>query len=138
MIKRKPMQVVVEKIARLSGRKDEYDKALSDGNGFHIRALVDGYMPLVIEVLPNKEVSVAHYFTQNGDAMRDPEIVFESSMWMPIEVTMDPVGLYQRAEKGRYLSGLITLARTWASNLRDQGFLDAETVSFPSEKRIND
>src|SRR5258708_13550520 len=41
------------------------------------------WMRLVIEVLPDRGpdghvvVSVAHYGEQNGDAMRDPEMLFE-------------------------------------------------------------
>ncbi len=78
-------------------------------------------MRLVIEVVGKEEVSIAHYYTQNGDAMRDPEIVF-GVRWLPIEITQDPVGIYRRAEPGYYLRGVIGLADMWAMNIRQQGF----------------
>ena len=48
----------------------------------HVRLECKGFMPLVVEAIgPGPRglpmVSVAHYYTQNGDPMRDPEMVFE-------------------------------------------------------------
>src|SRR5262249_36593835 len=48
----------------------------------HGRLERKGFMPLVVEAIgPGPRglpmVSVAHYYTQEGDAMRDPEMVFE-------------------------------------------------------------
>ena len=56
----------------------------------------DGYMPVTVERLGDigegPQVSVAHYYRQNGDAMRDPEIVFwrgADGSWYPIQWTQD-------------------------------------------------
>ncbi len=109
---------------------------------------VSGYMPLCIEPVgvsldcgPNggAMVSVAHYYEQNGDLMRDPEMVFEVSgdVWTPLSFTQDNVGLYQeavRVDEGRVLVNpkrlrdLKSFARMWDKNLKDQGFLDAAKV----------
>jgi hypothetical protein len=42
-------------------------------------------MPLVIEKIAPGRISVAHYYTQMGDLMADPDIVFkvENSEWVP-------------------------------------------------------
>jgi hypothetical protein len=121
---RKPMQVTIEAIVQNAGRMEEFEKAIEGCQSFHLSVERKGYMRLVIEVTPMGEVSVAHYYTQNGDAMRDPEIVFLPDCWLPVEITQDPVGIYQRANPGRYLKGANQLANVWAMNLRHQGFTE--------------
>lgn len=113
-------------------------------NQNHIRIESEGFMPLVVERIgtgPRKLplISVAHYFTQNGDAMRDPEMTFEQDARGDLHpVTFQQDGglpLYQEAvfqnEEGqtlvrpRLLQQLRSFARTWSCNLREQGFLSA-------------
>jgi hypothetical protein len=48
----------------------------------YVRLEAEGFMPLVIEAIgPGPRgllsESVAHHYTQAGDAMRDPEMTFE-------------------------------------------------------------
>src|SRR5690349_5579060 len=48
----------------------------------HVRLECKGFMPLVVEAIgPGPRglpmVSVAHYYEQNGDLMKDPDMVFE-------------------------------------------------------------
>jgi hypothetical protein len=108
-----------------------------------IRIENDPYMTLVIERIglgPNGKpsISVAHYYEQNGDLMRDPEMTFEQGGlgWVPLSFTQDGLGLYQEAiwkdeESGsvlirtRLFKQLQSFARTWSSNLRAQGFIKA-------------
>jgi len=114
--------------------------------GFHLSIENEPFMRLVIEDLetvgprgwPN--LSVAHYGEQNGDAMRDPEMLFERrtegkrmclvpyyyrndyaaveqySMWM------ESGTLFVEARLAREHQAF---ARVWDRNLRDQGFLEA-------------
>jgi hypothetical protein len=109
----------------------------------HLRVEVKGFMRLVIERVgdgPNglPLVSVAHYFEQNGDAMRDPEMCFEVSpdgTFYPVDYLQDSLGIYHRAvwrdDDGRVLvspywrKDLAAFARTWDRNLGQQGFVDA-------------
>jgi hypothetical protein len=81
-------------------------------------------MDLTIEKIGEHQISVAHYYTQRGDLMRDPEIVYriENGNWTPIEYTQDP-GVYQRNEAG--LRNVQEFSQTWSENLRRQGFLQA-------------
>ena len=108
----------------------------------HIKLLNPPYIPLVVEYVGQGPrglpmVAVAHYFEQNGDMMRDPEIVFEvpaGGPWEPISIQQDPLGSYQEAvfrdEAGRLMvrPGLVrsikALARMWDRNLKAQGFLE--------------
>ena len=129
---RKPMHKTVEDIAHAAGCLDKFQAAVAKGQEFYLKAEVAGYMPLVIEVLGcTKEVSVAHYARQNGDAMRDPEYVFETVNWKPIEYTMDYIGRHRRVRKGCYLGGgAVDFCRMRAMNIRRQGFADPQVAKY--------
>ena len=108
----------------------------------HIKVINPPYMPLVVEYVGQGPrglplVSVAHYFEQNGDMMRDPEIVFEvpaRGTWEPVSIQQDPLGSHQEAvfrdDAGRLMArpGLVrsikAFARMWDRNLKAQGFLE--------------
>lgn len=93
------------------------------GERYEIPAdLTSADMDLTIEKVRSNEISVAHYYKQRGDLMRDPEIVYrvEDGEWIPVEYTQDP-GIYQRDETG--LPSVEDFAETWDENLRRQGFL---------------
>ena len=85
-----------------------------------IRLEVPGFMRLVIEHIGAGPrgcdmVSVAHYGEQNGDLMRDPEIMFEVApdaksgwTWHPVAIQQDYIGSYREAgevsESSRHLA----------------------------------
>ena len=127
----KLIQRTIEKVITAAGYTDQYEKAVEQRRTFHLRATVEGYEPLVIEVLGNNEVSVAHYYTQNGDAMRDPEIVFNGD-WNAVEITQDSLGVYRRTQPGYYMPKVNSFAVQWAANLIDQGFADASQAAYSS------
>lgn len=117
-------------------------------SGQYIRVENDGWMPLTIEVVGRKsygiEISVAHYGEMNGDAMRDPEMVFifqrqdrlqkvrgkleykrvTKSKWSPIYFRNDYAGYEQAAPEGYVLSDK-EFPRIWNKNIGDQGFVKA-------------
>ena len=102
-------------------------------------------MPLSIESIGtsadgNRLISLCHYGEQNGDLMRDPEMVFElfahgeASAAEPLSFQNDYMGLFQEVYryddtgkkthvKTRLKAELKSFARTWFKNLKDQGFL---------------
>jgi len=114
-----------------------------------IRLTVNGYMPLSVEDIGksadgNRLVSVCHYGEQNGDLMRDPDIVFEihtyaiPHMAEPLSFRNDYIGTMQEVYRyddsgkkthvnARLKHDLKSFARTWFKNLKDQGFL-SDTV----------
>ena len=105
------------------------------------------WMRLVIEVLPERGpdghivVSVAHYGEQNGDPMRDPEMLFEvveevgrdPEFW-PFYFRNDYAAVEQwsrRRDEARNLHSLPKrthdfeqFAKLWDRNLREQGYLE--------------
>jgi hypothetical protein len=101
-----------------------------------------GFMRLVIELIGagprgGELVSVAHYGEQNGDLMRDPEIVFEvvAGEWHPVSIQQDYVGSYREAVyvgeddkvyvRPALVRDIAAFARVWDRNLKHQGFVDA-------------
>lgn len=110
-----------------------------------VRLTVDGYMPLSVEHIGqsadgNRLIAICHYGEQNGDLMRDPEMVFEihtyasPDMAEPLSFRNDYMGLLQEIYRydddgkrthvnARLKQGLKSFARTWFNNLKDQGFL---------------
>jgi hypothetical protein len=121
----------------------------------YIRLENEPYMRLVIEAigpgprgLPS--VSVAHYYEQNGDAMTDPEMVFEiaaDECWHPIMFQNSGLGLYLEAvfqnEKGqvlirpRLVRDLKSFARSWNKNIGDQRFLEAAKTAAKIQAEQN-
>jgi hypothetical protein len=111
-------------------------------------------MPLSIENIGhsaegNRLISICHYGEQNGDLMRDPEMVFEFHTWTdtrfaePLSFRNDYMGInhdvYRYSDAGKKThvntklkAELKAFARTWFSNLKQQGFLNGakrETLS---------
>jgi hypothetical protein len=133
----------------------EEDGTVSRGGPQSIKVEAEGFMPLCIEALgpsPHGEgmiqISVAHYGEQNGDLMRDPDMVFDvntsedarlgwvSGNWRPVSFRNDYAGLYQEAvfvQGGQVmvrpglLKELKTFARIWDRNIKAQGFVEAHS-----------
>ncbi|WP_413936994.1 DUF6908 domain-containing protein [Nitrospira sp. BLG_1] len=115
-----------------------------------VRIIVPGYMPLSVEEIGVSQdgrrlVSLCHYGEQNGDLMRDPDIVFlfynlpEGVAAEPVSFRNDYLGLsqevYRYDETGRRTHVVSSLkqdlkefARVWFVTLRDQGFFAPTAV----------
>ena len=109
-----------------------------------VRIAVSGYMPLSVEEIGSsgdgyRLVSMCHYGEQNGDLMRDPDIVFlfhnvpDGAAAEPVSFRNDYLGIVQEVyrydEAGKRTHVLPTLkqdltefAESWFANLKDQGF----------------
>ncbi len=115
-----------------------------------VRITVPGYMPLSVEEIGSsgdgyRLVSLCHYGEQNGDLMRDPDIVFLFHN-LPNGMAAEPVSfrndflaivqeVYRYDEMGRRTHVLPTLkqdltefAESWFANLKDQGFFGSTAV----------
>lgn len=101
----------------------DYESADELELGSHISLERGGVMDLTIEKVMDDRLSVAHYYTQRGDMMRDPEIVFDTSgdEWVPIEYRQDPM-MHQHDKAGVDLGGF---DKQWSENLKNQGFIEA-------------
>jgi hypothetical protein len=107
---------------------------------------VEGFMPLSIEQIgvgPRGGVllSVMHWFEQNGDLMRDPDVVVEvfpqTGTWLALSYRQDSVGLMQEVAIGSDLSekqkragerlarDIQKFLKQWDRNIGEQGFVEA-------------
>lgn len=115
-----------------------------------VRITVPGYLPLSVEEIGSSEdgnqlVSLCHYGEQNGDLMRDPDMVFlchplpDGIAAEPISFRNDYLGItqevYRYDEVGtrthvlpKLKQELKRFAQSWFANLRDQGFFAATAV----------
>ncbi len=115
-----------------------------------VRITVSGYMPLSVEEIGVSQdghqlVSLCQYGQQNGDLMRDPDIVFlfhdvpDGAAAEPVSFRKDYLGIVQEVyrydEMGRLTYVLPSLkqdlqefARAWFGTLRDQGFFAPTAV----------
>ena len=115
-----------------------------------VRIIVPGYMPLSVEEIGVSQdgrrlVSLCHYGEQNGDLMRDPDIVFlfynlpEGVAAEPVSFRNDYLGLsqevYRYDETGRRTHVVSSLkqdlkefARAWFATLREQNFFAPTTI----------
>ena len=121
----------IETILEIYGIESVDDMTYHD----YIKLEADADMPLCIEKVAENRISVAHYYEQNHDYIRDPEIVFEvldDGSWVAVEYIQDPF-IYKRDEGGLY-EALAFAVNTWDKNLRKQGFVEAAraAVSSPS------
>ena len=119
------------------------------GTDTAVRIRVDGYMPSIEAIgtsaNSNRLISLCHYGEQNGDLMCDPEMVFEihtsaaPDMAEPLSFRNDYMGLMQEVYRyndsgkkthvnARLNQELTSFARTWFTNLKDQGFLSDTAI----------
>jgi len=120
----------------------------------HKKMEAEGFMPLTIEKLEENLLTpwgvgitygLCHYYEQNGDLMRDPEMVFivvdnrgeekdfENLHVYPKMYQQDNLGIYEESitiEFGKITSYIkawqaahVHFARQWLSNIKEQGFL---------------
>lgn len=116
----------------------------------------EGFMPLTVEILEDnistpfgtaRTVMLLHHYVQNGDLMRDPEMVFlvidgrstenqDCNLVdiMPQSYRQDNLGIYQESIvvkggthwfiRSSLYDELVSFANVWLLNIKMQGFLD--------------
>ena len=120
------------------------------GEAQALRIISDGFMPLSIEDIGlsadgQRLIAISHTAEQNGDLMRDPEMVFAIHDWQdflaaePLSFRNDFMGIMQEVyrydDQGkrthvdpRLKKELKSFATMWFRNLRAQGFFDKEAT----------
>jgi hypothetical protein len=107
----------------------------------YLRLKTPGFMDLVIEAIDAEQFSMAHYFEQNGDLMKDPEMVMmvrhDLMSVVPISFEMSNPQTYrtvfndQCVADPKVVRELESFLEQWLKNIRLQGFqvvLDEEVV----------
>ncbi len=134
------MKETIEAIFKKWNLLDAFAKA--QGGEFHLKIENAPYIDLVIEKVDSNQISVAHYGEMNGDAMRDPEVVFLLPDWTPLYIQQDYMGSYRetRDENGNFIprevASLKSFCATWAMNLQNQKFTTRGKVSSLTHARL--
>ena len=120
------------------------------GNETAVCLTVNGYMPLSVEDIGqstdgHRLIAISHYGEQQGDLMRDPEMIVEihtsasPDMADPLSFRNDDMGLMQEVYRyddsgkkthvnTRLKQELTPFAKIWLKNLKDQGFLSDTAI----------
>lgn len=107
-----------------------YESVKEMDTGTAITVEVSNGMDLVIEKIGGNRVSVGHYYTQHGDLMSDPEIVFQinGDEWIPVRYTHHP-SIHEYDENG--LLEAKKFATKWSKNLEREGYIEASAKDNP-------
>lgn len=110
-----------------------------DGSAYYMKLKSEGFEDLVLEAIGGNEYSIAHYYNQNGDAMRDPEITFtvdaKAKSIHPTSFLQDNMGIFYETETvpAATVRDLKEFMSQWFTNIQNQGF-EPETVKIYGEK----
>lgn len=99
-------------------------------NGSEVDLDQAGYLHFHAERIGKNALAMSHTFVQNGDLMRDPEVVFFRAcegVWYVVNCTQDPVGLFTLCAEHdehritrfspRAMRDVTSFANMWAKNL---------------------
>ena len=92
------------------------------------------FMAVHVDCIGDNQYAVAHYFTQNGDAMADPDMTFykdSADNFYPMSITQAAMGIYREVaafgpggtiEKyaPRGYAELRSFATSWMRNIKSQ------------------
>lgn len=136
--------------ARLTLEQKLYQKLtvfagpILDGEAYYMKLKSDGFEDLVLEAIGGGEYSIAHYYKQNGDAMRDPEITFtidkQNRSIHPTSFLQDDIGLfYETAQaKPSMVQDLKDFMSQWFTNIVNQGFEPEKVSVYASESEAEE
>lgn len=109
-----------------------------DDKDLHLKLALPSYMPLTIERTYEKEISIAHYYEQNGDLIADPDVSFLMlpGGWAACEIrqVFGAVIAAELSDGGikynkRRQADIASFCVTWAANLRAQGWEKAKRAA---------
>jgi len=121
--------------------KKLYDLApeMLEGKCYYMKFQSEGFEDLVMENIGGGEISIAHYYKQDGDAMRDPEITMTvdsaNQTVTPTSYLQDDMGAFYTTDsvstaKVRDLEQFMT---QWFTNIHDQGFEAVKVKYYDNE-----
>lgn len=132
-----PVSLTLEQ--RLYRKLAVFAKPILDGEARYMKLKSEGFEDLVLEAIGGDEYSIAHYYRQNGDAMRDPEITFtidkEALAICPTSFLQDDAGIFYETQNASYntVKDLKEFMSQWFTNIKGQGFVPAEILTYEAE-----
>lgn len=117
---------------------------LLNGTYTYMKFKLECFDDLILETIGEHEYSIAHYYIQNGDCMRDPEITFfidDSDKFAHfLSFTQDNMGIYYEAEDKTEdeVEEVMNFFGQWLTNIKEQGFTlyeaQGENVEYRREE----
>lgn len=110
-----------------------------EGEAYYMKLKSEGFEDLVLEAIGNDEYSIAHYYRQDGDSMRDPEITFtidkQTCSIHPTSFLQDDIGLFYETDSvpPSRVRDLKDFMSQWFTNIREQGFEPEKVSVYASE-----
>jgi len=110
------------------------------GKCYYMKFKSEGFEDLVLENIGGGEISIAHYYEQNGDAMRDPEITMkvdnDNKTVTPTSFLQDNMGVYYTTDSvsAAKVRDLEQFMSQWFTNIHDQGFEAVEVRYYNEEE----
>lgn len=104
-----------------------FNSDILTGESYYMKFKSHGFDDLVIEDIGYNEISVAHYYEQNGDLMADPDITFKkddkNKMLIPTSYTQHNMGIYyETINYPDRITGLQEFICQWFENIKGQGY----------------
>ena len=125
---------------RIYGKLHLFAAPVLNGEAYYMKLQAKGYEDLVVEAIGGEEYSIAHYYDQNGDSMRDPEITFtidrENKSIHPASFLQDGIGVYYETADAspamvRDLKGFMV---QWFTNIKNQKFEPVKIKRYEQEE----
>jgi hypothetical protein len=118
-------------------------QATANGGNVKIDNTDGRFMPVHVEHIGNGCLSIAHYGEQNGDAMRDPDMVFwlgADGNWYPVSYRNDYAGIDREAViewagdrplkyRPKEQAQQAAFAGLWMMNIKDQQGLNLSRMT---------
>lgn len=110
-----------------------------EGEAYYMKLKSEGFEDLVLEAIGGNEYSIAHYYRQNGDSMRDPEITFtidkQTCSIHPTSFLQDDIGLFYDTDSvpPSRVRDLKDFMSQWFTNIKEQGFEPEKVSVYASE-----
>lgn len=109
-----------------------FAKEILEGKNTYMKFESPGFMRLVVESIGKDEISLAHYYEQNGDLMQDPEITIrinnENKTAEGLTFLQANLGIYYEVYPGEGLVDLTSkkeingFLSEWLNNIKLQGY----------------
>ena len=110
-----------------------------EGACYYMKFQSEGFEDLVLENIGGSEISIAHYYDKDGDAMRDPEITMivdnEGKTVTPTSFLQDDMGIFYTTDSvsTAKVRDLEQFMAQWFANIHNQGFEAAEVKYYDNE-----
>ncbi len=112
-------------------------EGIFEGENDYFKFKSEGMMNLVVERIAPQVVTILHYYVQNGDLMRDPEITLrfdnEKRTVEPLTFQQDNLGIYQVIDSSEQ-KDVSSFLNAWLDNIQQQNYIPFDQENSSAEE----